>query len=53
MPGGGVDPAAQSAAIQMKDVHPGRSPKPGPLDRHRAAEAGRQALPHREYCRAT
>jgi hypothetical protein len=41
MPGGGGDPAAQTLAIQMKDFHPGRSPKPGAHDRHLAgADSG-------------
>ena len=38
MPGGGIDPAAQSIAMQMKDFHPGRAPKPGALDRHVAGQ---------------
>jgi len=50
MPGGGGDPAAQSVPIQMKDFHPGRSPKPGAHDRHLAGLAQSLALPHRDYC---
>ena len=50
MPGGGGDPAAQSIAIQMKQFHPGRSPKPGAFDRHVAGLAQSLALPHRDYC---
>ena len=50
MPGGGGDPAAQSLATQMEDFHPGRSPKPGSLDRHLAGQAQRLALPHRDNC---
>ncbi len=50
MPGGGGDPAARSIAIQMKQLHPGRSPKPGAFDRHVACLAQNLALPHRDYC---
>jgi hypothetical protein len=50
MPGGGGDPAAQAVAIQMKDFHPGRSPKPGAHARHLAGLARSQSLPHRDYC---
>ena len=49
MPGGGGDPAAQSTAIQMKQFHPGRSPKPGAFDRHVAGLTQNLALPHRDY----
>jgi hypothetical protein len=48
MPGGGA-PAAQSIAIQMKQFHPGRSPKPDAFGRHVAGLAQSLALPHRDY----
>jgi hypothetical protein len=50
MPGGGGNPAARALAIQMKDFHPGRSPKPGAFDRHLAGLAQSLSLPHRDYC---
>jgi len=52
MPGGDGDPAAQSLATQMKDVHPRRSPRPGSCDRHVAGLAQQLALPHRDCCDA-